>query len=131
MTAVFPFIGSYGYSFKRHMSQFLRELEDGTYRRYRRSTVIQKSCNLQVKDVRRTTRDAINTMWEAAQNTAAIGTYEFYFYSPEEVDISGFDILGISATGRYKAIFLDPDLVWTRTGSCRWSTALNIKIVGT
>lgn len=125
MPAVFPTLGSLGYSAKRGCREILRVYDDGTYRRYLKSSFNHREVNLVLKDVKAATKDAVNAFFDARKLSGSDS--EFYLYNPDET--TTLDFTGSATTGRHLAIFLEPEFEITRSGRCRWSGSVRIKLL--
>jgi hypothetical protein len=127
-TGKFPFFGSVGYGTTREVTgEMVFIYKDGTYRRYQASTTIQKRYNCAVKNVSESVRDTITSFWESHKQATTQAGFEFYFYHPDIAAPSDYN--ADNGVGRFTGIFTDPNLEWTQSGRCRYSTNINIFIV--
>lgn len=126
MPSVFPYIGYWGYDYGGEIGEEIESYDDGTTRRHRWSTFINKDINLKFEKLSKTERDAIEAFW-IARKSGALNDHTFYIYNAEEV--SAVDPAGASLVGRHTAYFPDKDYRFTREGRCRWSITLRVKFL--
>ncbi|MEW6212312.1 MAG: hypothetical protein AB1631_28550 [Acidobacteriota bacterium] len=125
MPAVYPVMPVVGYTFGDEFSSVLRRYADGTYRRWMNSTFNWQFRVLLHEDIKQADKDAVKSFFVARWSSS--GDFEFYWYDPEVV--STIDLTGASLTGRHTAIFEEPRLEFTRSGRCRWSTEIPIRLL--
>ena len=125
MPAVFPTFGSIGYEAKHGYREILRVYDNGSYRRYIKSSFNHREINVQFKGISQAVKESVVNFFNARKSS--VSDSEFFFYNPEET--STLDLSGVSGTGRHNAIFLDEELRLTRDGRCRWSGSTRVLLL--
>lgn len=133
-TAVFPWLGSYGYETADGYNYILHRFPDGTYRRYLLSPFDDQERVVNFDAVKQQIKTDVTQFFN--DRMSSTNDYEFIFYDPELT--SSIDSSGLTSVGAFKAIF-DPDqgggtvqrneLRWTRVGRCRWSAKIRILLL--
>lgn len=116
--ATFPVKARYGSSIAREYKEVQRVYDGGTYRRYLKASFEHKRLKLEFKGMTQAQRSSIETFFEARKANTTSTDYEFLVYNPDENETN------TGSTGRYRAIFTEATLTFTREGPCRWNSSI-------
>lgn len=122
--AVFPYLGSYGYSGETDAPGVLRLYPNLGYRFYKRAAVDKDMVTLVFKRYNQTKFDAIRAFFKTNRFLT------FTIYDPSS-GVTAVDGAGASSTGRHTAIFAaddgsPPKLTWSSIGRCVYDIEVSV-----
>lgn len=126
--AVFPYLGSYGYSGKTVAPGILKIYPNLAYRFYKNASVSKKTRVIVFKRYSQTKFDTIQSFFDANQFSA------FTVYDPGS-GVTSVDPTGASGTGRHTALFYaqdgsPPEFDWSNVGRCLYDISIEVVFLG-